>query len=146
MTWRTSCAERMDEIKATETVHHLMDSRKNSGENGCEIQSKRREETRGSEERRTSCDEGWAEPLSWGKKESASGINVPVLLKLMAHSMKEKVLDAGDFQDWQHQVNVKIYLHGKELPITWWQLCNSFANTQNVCRDGNKSPLLLLLT
>lgn len=28
--------------------------------------------------------------LSRGKKESASSINVPVLLKLMAHSMREK--------------------------------------------------------
>lgn len=135
----------MDGIKATETDHHLMDGRKNREESECEIQRKRMEETRRFEERRTSCDEGWAEPLSWGKEESASSINVPMLLKLMAHSMKEKVLDAGDFQDWKHQVKVKISLNRKELPITWWWLCNSFANTQNIYRDGNESLLLLLL-
>lgn len=99
---------------------------------------KRREETKRSQEKRRLCDEGWAERLSWGKKESASSINVPVLLKLMAHSMKEKVLDAGDFQDWKHQAKVRISLHWKELQ-SYDPFCVTLLQTRtHIYRDGNK--------
>lgn len=81
---------------------------KRCGKKQCEIWRERGGKRRGrSEERRTWYDEGWAEPLSWGREESAGSINVPALLKLMAHSMKEEVLDAGDFPDWKRRVRVE---------------------------------------
>lgn len=54
----------MDGIEATDTDLNLMDSRNNCEENKHEIQGKRREEKRRSEERRISYDdEGCAEAL-----------------------------------------------------------------------------------
>ncbi len=58
---------------------------------------------------------------------------------------RKMVLDAGDFQDWKHQVKVKTGLHRKELLITWSYLCSSFAKAYIFRGDGDKSLLLLLL-